>query len=377
MRALSLTATVIWLACWCVGSLSFTTPVYAEKIPALVEVPADLPLEARVHFMQRQQALEKELADFQAAAAKFNAKDAKDQSDSEYAALDSWRTRYINSAKAFNEEVVKAASSLKVPNNQTNSARKPEVDLLGAEGRRVIKGINALAKQLGWSVDKQARLDKALNSLGIDPATWSGNDQIRRTWQNVLTRGQDAALVQEASQGGGLGFPGAGKQTYAQDCSVFALANAAGLPYGVVAARAAKLIRQGEWRSADERANPQKVIEQKGLIGGEVVMLAEAFGQAEVVPSSDFAKTLKEGRPVLVGLVPKSGDARFGHSVVLTKTFQHGGETWYMMMDSNQGRQQRLFLSAKELNTLLKENGVAFRPEPGTTPKLLREEGGQ
>ena len=36
-----------------------------------------------------------------------------------------------------------------------------------------------------------------------------------------------------------------------------------------------------------------------------------------------------------------------------------------------------LFLSAKELHTLLKENGVAFRPEPGTTPTLLREEGGQ
>ena len=108
MRALSLTATVIWLACWCGWSLSFTTPVYAEKIPALVEIPADLPLETRVHLMQRKGALEKELARFQAAAAKFNAKDAKDQSDSEYAALDAWRTRYINAAKAFNREVAEA-----------------------------------------------------------------------------------------------------------------------------------------------------------------------------------------------------------------------------------------------------------------------------
>jgi hypothetical protein len=65
-------------------------------------------------------------------------------------------------------------------------------------------------------MDKQARLDKALNKLGVDPATWSDHDQIRRTWQGVLTRGQDADLVQEASQGGGLGFPGAGKQTTMQ-----------------------------------------------------------------------------------------------------------------------------------------------------------------
>jgi hypothetical protein len=141
----------------------------------------------------------------------------------------------------------------------------------------------------------------------------------------------------------------------------------------VVAARATELIRQGEWRHADERADPQKAIEQRGLMGGEVVMLAEAFGRADVVPFSDFAKTLREGRPVLVNVMPRNGDARFGHEVVLTKTFQHRGETWYVMMDSSQGPQERLFLSAKELNTMLKENGVAFRPEPGTTPKLLRE----
>jgi len=377
MRKLAIIGITAWFTCWCVLSLCFISPAYAEKIPALSEIPADLPLEKREQLSKQRQALEKELADFQTAAFAFNAKDAKDQSDAEYERLDAWRTRYINAVKAFNEEMTKTASSLKIPNNQTNSAPKPEVDLLGPEGRRVIKGMNALAKRLGWSLDKQTRLDKALNSLGIDPAKWSDSDQIRRTWKDVLTRGQDADLVQEASQGGGLGFPGAGKQTYAQDCAIFALANAAGLPYGVVAARAAKLIHQGEWRSASERANPQKVIEQKGLIGGEVVMLVEAFGQAEVVPSSDFAKTLKEGRPVLVGVVPKGGDARFGHAVVLTKTFHHGGETWYVMMDSNQGPQQRLFLSAKELNTLLKENGVAFRPEPGTTPKLLRDGGDQ
>ena len=101
-------------------------------------------------------------------------------------------------------------------------------------------------------------------------------------------------------------------------------------------------------------------------------MLAESFGQAEVVSSSAFAKTLNQGRPVMVNVVPQSGNVKGGHQVVLTKTFQHGGETWYEMVDSNQGPQQRLYLSAKELNTILQENGVAFRPEPGTVPKLLR-----
>lgn len=73
---------------------------------------------------------------------------------------------------------------------------------------------------------------------------------------------------------------------------------------------------------------------------------------------------------MLVSVVPEGGQG--AHEVVLTKTFQHGGESWFAMMDSNQGPVRRLYLSAKELSTMLQENGVAFRPEPGTTPKLLR-----
>lgn len=73
-----------------------------------------------------------------------------------------------------------------------------------------------------------------------------------------------------------------------------------------------------------------------------------------------------------MNVVPEDGNVEGGHEVVLTKAFQHSGETWYEIMDSNQGPQRRLYLSAKELNTILQENGVTFRPEPGTTPKLLR-----
>lgn len=346
---------------------------YAEKIPALTEVPPGISNETRSRLTQRRQELNKEYHRFKNAADAFSAKPAEQQSDEEYNSLQAWRTRYIETAKAFNEEVANASRAPGVAADQSASAPEPAVDLLGPKGRRVVKAMNDLARKLGWSPEEQDRLDKALHSLGVDPATWSDNRQIQRIWKDVFARGQDPLLLQEASQGGGLGFPGAGKQSNAQDCAVFALANAAGLPYEVVAGRAAELIRQGEWRSADERANPQRTIE-RGLIGGEVVMLAEAFGRAEVVAPSDFARTLTEGRPVMVCVVPKGGDLGSGHEVVLTKTFQHDGETWYVMMDSYLDPEQRRFLSARELNTMLTENGVAFRPEPDTTPQLLRGE---
>lgn len=244
------------------------------------------------------------------------------------------------------------------------------VDTRNPEVARIINEMNALAKRLGWSAEEQARLATALNHLGADGTEGVTDVQIRRAWQDVLVRDPDGDIARKAAQGDGPGLSGAGKQTQFEDCTIFALANAAGLPYSVVAARANKLIGEGEWRDAAVRANPQKAIEQKGLIGGEVVMLAEAFGQVEVVPSTAFAKTLKEGRPVMVNVVPQSGNVEGGHEVVLTKAFQHGGETWYEMMDSNQGAQRRLYLSSKELNTMLQENGVAFRPDPKTTPKL-------
>ena len=60
--------------------------------------------------MQQKQTLEKELGEFQAAAAAFNAKGAKEQSDAEYEKLDARRTRYINAAKAFNQKVAEAGT---------------------------------------------------------------------------------------------------------------------------------------------------------------------------------------------------------------------------------------------------------------------------
>lgn len=240
---------------------------------------------------------------------------------------------------------------------------------------KYIKPMNALAKRLGWSAEEQRRLSNALNKLDFDRDPNVTNEQVRSAWKDVLARGQGEEFARAAAKGDGPGFPGpsAGVQTYNQDCAIFALANAATLPYGAVAARATKLMSEGEWRPTSERADPQAAIERRGLMGGEVVMLAEAFGQVEVVSSANFVKTLKEGRPIMVNVMPNGADVRAaGHEVVLTKTFKHGGETWYEMMDSNQSALRRLYVSTKELNTMRKENGVAFHPEAKTTPKLLR-----
>lgn len=245
-----------------------------------------------------------------------------------------------------------------------------EID--AATEHHIITSIHAMTVRLGWAPEEQARVDTALARLARDGFADVTDAQINQVWDDVLARPQDGDLAREAAGTDGLGFPGAGEQTSYNDCVVFALANAAGLPYGAAAARATKLISEADWRTADARANPQAAIETGGLMAGEVIVLTEALGQAEVVKSADFAAVLKEGRPVLVSVVPQDMSGNLGHEVVLTKAFQHNGATWYAVLDSNQGPVRRLFMSAHELNTILQQTGVAYRPEKGTTVKLLR-----
>jgi hypothetical protein len=359
------------------------TPSRPVAVPTGCAAEADnASRSTKADLNQRHDALMQRFQQWKVRADNFNQKYtgrefvADSQEAKEGAAEQAWLTQeahdYVSAAKVFNSDVDKFSALNGLLLEQPCSAPVPVEDW---DSVRVINAMNTLAKKLGWSAEKLARLDTTLHKLGSDGDPNSTNVQIRAAWRDIIARGQDANLVQEASQVGGLGFPGAGTQTVNNDCTVFALANAAGLPYGAVAARATELIHQGDWRRADERANPQAVIERHGLNGGEVVMLAEAFGQAEVVPSSDFAKTLLAGRPVMINVIPADGKMQSGHEVVLTKTFQHRGATWFEMMDSNQGPQRRLFLSSRELNTMLQENGVAYRPNPGTTPKLLRNSG--
>jgi len=283
---------------------------------------------------------------------------------------------YQHDLQGFNADIAKLAKAPILPPAVTEivASKNAESQPALQTGEEIIDAMNALAQRLGWSPERQAHFDQELKKLGYLRSTDSP-EAIHKSWENILRRGPDSVFAKEAATGGGPGFAGAGKQTAYSDCAIFALANATGRPYEMIAASATDQIRQGEWHSGTDRANPQQAIEQKGLNGGEVLMLAETFGQGEMVPDNDFKNTLKEGRPVLVSVVPSGGYG--AHEVALTKTFQHEGETWYEMMESYNGPQRRLYLSAKELNGMQKENGVAYRKEAHRTPQLLREAGDQ
>ena len=234
---------------------------------------------------------------------------------------------------------------------------------------KVVRGMDALAARLGWGREKRKHLNDELNDLPLGHDFTTSEMDIRLTWLDIEDRGPELAeIVQAASKGEGPVLSGAGRQT-GSSCAVFALASATNLPYGVVAARADKLISEGNWRTDVERADPGSAIERNGgLNGGEVIMLADIFGQSKVLPSSGFAKSLQEGQPVMVDVAVPGGD----HEVVLDKTFQYNGNTWFQMIDSNQGPMQRRYLSGAELNGIILEKGVAYRPNKGTVPGLLR-----
>ncbi len=237
------------------------------------------------------------------------------------------------------------------------------------EGYKVIRGMDALAARLGWSREKREHLNEELNNLPLDHAFKTSEMDIRLTWMDIEGRGPELAeIVKAASRGKGPVLSGAGRQSES-DCAVFALAAATNLPYGVVAARADKLISEGNWRTDAARSDPGGTIEKSGgLNGGEVIMLADIFGQSKVLASAGFAHALQEGQPVMVGVAMPGGN----HEVVLDKTFQYDGKTWYEMIDSNQGPMQRRYLSGEELNGILLEKGVAYHSNKGTVPRLLR-----
>lgn len=351
-----------------------------DKAPEVARIPAGLPHD-------QDSVLRKRLADiatlritFGAAMEDYNktprtgivvGSSQETELNNKIGAVNKARAAYIALVKKFNADV----AAVNIPASSPAITRMPQdhtTDALAVERLRTIKAMSAYAhRQLEWSEKKKARVDAALNKLGADGDPDATSPLIREAWSHVLAR-DTKDLADEASKGEGPGFPGAGTQSH-QDCAVFALANAAGLPYGLVAARATDLIRKAEWRQGDERAAPEQTISRRGLNGGEVIILAETFGQATIVSSSDFAKTLQDGHRILINVVPASGAVDSGHEIVLSKTFEHGGETWFAVMDSNQPADKHLYLSSKELNTILKENGVMFQPDPNRTPALLRK----
>lgn len=326
-------------------------PVHAQQLPALIQVSSDVAAR-EPQLVSHRAALQQKRDRLRGAVTRLNA---------DCRAINEHDSARITSCNRRKGDLAAALARHRTASDVFNNA------LAAAE-------MVSLARRLNWEPGRQQELRAALDALKGDGDPNADAAQIRNAWQDILSRRRDPAFIQLARQGEGPGFPAsAGQQGAHTDCAVFALANAADLPYGVVGARAVELVRQASWRSAAERAKAQQAIEHGGLVGGEVVMLAKMFGEAAVVQSRKFAETLRSGRRIMINVVPENGNVRDGHEVVLSRTFAHGGGTWYEMIDSHQGPIQRLYVSAEELDIVLQERGVAFSPTRGGTPQILRD----
>jgi hypothetical protein len=241
----------------------------------------------------------------------------------------------------------------------------------------IIKNIMARAQRLGWSAKKLKHLEKNLRNLDLDQNDYFGAtpDQVKRVWQTVEARSLDKILARDLARGQGPSLPPGQMQTNYNDCTIFAIANAARLPYPVVAAQATEVVKDAGYRSIAEKADPQKTIETRGLKGPELITVVETFGQAQLVAPADFVQTLMNRKPIIVGLEYPTGDPNNpvgGHAVVLTKTFLHNGDRWYEMMNSQESPWKRQYLSEDELRTILSCKGIVYNPEPGTVVKQLK-----
>jgi hypothetical protein len=238
-----------------------------------------------------------------------------------------------------------------------------------------IDGLDAMAKESNWDAKKLNRFDATMASLPLSPDFTAPSQDVTGVWATMRKRAQDPVLVKEAAATAGpdLVSVSAGQQTHYTDCTIFALASASGQPYEVVAAKATAMISDANWRPQEERNAAQHTIEHGGLNGDEVAFLAETAGQTHTVTPANFASALRSGTPLLldVALPPRPNRDDIQHEVVLSKAFQHNGQTWYEMIDSNQGPVRRLYLSTPELQTIVRENAVAFVHDPGTTPQLF------
>jgi hypothetical protein len=386
--------------------LLFVVFGHAQEMP--MDVPQGLPPDVASQLNAQRQALLERLDVVKINMAIHNKKCSSVVKDSaedkeclkSMGVVEEQMREYSTGVRAFNKTVAQAiTSSQPAPAHKSdlrdavapklppgiidpNDARLGRAETPQARRRppteeEVIRSIIDQAKALGWSAKKLTRLDKALRNLDLDDNDYRVGTaaEVSRVWSEVESRTPDKTLARDTSRGQGPSLPPGRMQTEYNDCTIFSLANAARLPYGVVAARATEVVRGAAYRSAGERANPQKAIEKRGLNGGEVIMLAESFGRAEVAPPAAFARTLMNGKPILVRLAYPTGnpkDPLDGHEVVLTKTFLHNGERWYEMMNSQESPWKRQYVSETELRTLLTEKGVAYAPEPGTVVKPLR-----
>lgn len=235
-----------------------------------------------------------------------------------------------------------------------------------------IPAMLAAARAQGLSEDEIRRAELALDNLGLKSVQPRNRQRATEIWSNMRRRSLDPAFLQAAARGAGSRLFESGWQSGRyDDCALFALATAADIPYGVVAASTNELLAKASWRVETDRKDTRRVFQLAGgLNGGEVIVLAELFGRAAIVRPDAFASTVSGGRPILISVATAG---RSNHQVVLTRTFKHQGSTWFELIDSGQKNvTQHLFLTATELTSLLRENGVTVAPEKKRAPRLLR-----
>lgn len=213
-----------------------------------------------------------------------------------------------------------------------------------------------------WSADDLKGLRESFAAFHGFDKSMVDPKIVKKIWEDIEARTQDSTLRKQAAAVKGFNATGMGTQSF-EDCAVFALANATGVPYGAVASLATKFMSEGAWRLPQERKNPQAVIESKGLNGGEVLMLTEYLGRSQILQRGQFVSALSAAHPILVNVLPPIGVTSDGHQIVLTKAFKVGEITWFEAMDSNRRAVTKIYLTASELDTLIQETGIAYIPD--------------
>jgi hypothetical protein len=247
-----------------------------------------------------------------------------------------------------------------------------EVDAARRDALAILTGTESLMEFWRWTPEARAHVAASLRMLGDEAIGPVRGVALKSTWDAIYRGADDRQLAALADAGAGVSFRRAGLQR-GQDCAVYALANASGQPYARIAALAEELIGQATWRSTFEQGDPAKVFSVGGgLMGGEVIVLAEALGRADVIAAKDFPAAIRAGHPVVVSIAasPLGLDPQARHQVALTRTFTRGGETWFEMVDSTVDG--RLFVSAAQLAAINTENGIAVRTARDAPARLQR-----
>lgn len=225
------------------------------------------------------------------------------------------------------------------------------------------------ARANGWSDEEIGRVREALKRLGeFEPTDDAAT--ANAVWDAMELRRSDPDLVRAAAGAEGSKMFTSGWQSGRfSDCVIFAIATSTSQPYSVVAAHSNELIKRAEWRARQYRDDPEKVFsEGGGLNDYEIALLAETFGQVAAVDPTDYAATVRAGRPVVV---PVATRADTGHEIVLARTFRRGDTDWFEIIDPTlDDAQERLYLSSAELASIALAKGLTVSPEPGVP--LLR-----